>query len=163
MKSLIGRNYATVERTFKSGLPRNKSKDYSLWLTRYDYINVNGIWSDGATIWLSGPVARVIQDPSPALTAGIYKLDMSSDRLTLAPGYADLSDSAGIWSDGTTMWVATSGRLKAYNLADGARRANLDVGLHWGRDPGDIWSDGETIWVTNVGLSAIEAYRLPKP
>ena len=155
--------YTTEQRSFKSGLRRNKSKDYSLWLTRYDYINVNGIWSDGATIWLSGPVARVIQDPSPALTAGIYKLDMSSDRLTLAPGYADLSDSAGIWSDGTTMWVATPGRLKAYNLADGARRANLDVGLHWGRDPGDIWSDGETIWVTNVGLSAIEAYRLPKP
>ena len=155
--------YNTEQRSFKSGLPRDKSKDYSLWLTNNDYINVNGIWSDGATIWLSGPVARVVPDPSPALTAGIYKLDMSSGRLTLAPGYEDLSDSAGIWSDGTTMWVARPGRLKAYSLANGARRANLDVGLHWGRDPGDIWSDGETIWVTNVGLSAIEAYRLPKP
>ena len=133
-------SYDTEQRSFRSGLPRNKSKDYSLWLTNNDYINVNGIWSDGATIWLSGPVARVAPNASPPLTAGIYKLDMSSGRLTLAPGYADLSDSAGIWSDGTTIWVATPGRLKAYSLANGARRANLDVGLHWGRDPGDIWS-----------------------
>ena len=156
-------SYDTEQRSFRSGLPRNKSKDYSLWLTNNDYINVNGIWSDGATIWLSGPVARVVPNARPPLTAGIYKLDMSSGRLSLATGYEDLSESAGIWSDGTTMWVARPGRLKAYNLADGARRANLDVGLHWGRDPGDIWSDGETIWVTNFGLSAIEAYRLPKP
>ena len=99
---------------------------------------------------------------TPKPPGGLYQINMASAALTKAPGFEGLGDGAGIWSDGTTMWVATPGRLKAYNLANGARRPNLDVGLHWGREPGDIWSDGETIWVTYRTEQTIEAYRLPQ-
>ena len=90
--------------------------------------------------------------------------------MAIAPGYDGHGTSYGLWSDGTTMWVATdSGWLRAYDLNSGVRSAEFDIRIQteydsqnntYGMPPGDIWSDGETIWVTNrIGL--IDAYRLP--
>ena len=65
----------------------------------------------------------------------------------------------GIWSDGTTIWVADNGddKLYAYTLADGARVSETtggtttypkDVDLDSGNgSPRGIWSDRTTIWV----------------
>ncbi|MBC6401042.1 MAG: cadherin repeat domain-containing protein, partial [Ekhidna sp.] len=73
----------------------------------------------------------------------------------------------GIWSDGTTMWVANSNfedsKLYAYTLATGARVANKDINGLRNADhyyPGDIWSNGTTYWVR--GGDKIYAYRSPK-
>ena len=65
----------------------------------------------------------------------------------------------GIWSDGTTMWVADegndepySGKIYAYDLATKARDASkdfdtlIDAGNIY---PIGIWSDGTTMWVAN--------------
>ena len=79
------------------------------------------------------------------------------------PGYdGHVGSSYGLWSDGTTMWVATdSGWLRAYDLDTGVRSAEFDIRIQtYGMPPGDIWSDGETIWVTNRG-GKIDAYHLP--
>ena len=81
--------------------------------------------------------------------------------MAIAAGYDGHGDSYGLWSDGTTMWVAAYGWLRAYDLDTGIRRAALDVRLRSYRmTPGDIWSDGETIWVTNR-IGTIDAYELP--
>ena len=82
--------------------------------------------------------------------------------MDIAPGYDGHSTSYGLWSDSTTMWVATdSGWLRAYVLNSGIRSAEFDIRIQtYGMPPGDMWSDGDTIWVTNR-TGKIDAYRLP--
>ena len=71
----------------------------------------------------------------------------------------------GIWSDGTTMWVAEDDdeKLYAYRLSDGSRDSAKDFDTlkeSGNTNPSEIWSDGTTMWVLdNVGKK-IYAYRL---
>ncbi len=140
----------TSDRTFNTPFARRAAMDYNL-----RGLHVNGIWSDGSTIWLSG-VLLSGQQPR-----GIYTLDVAtrtiaeSDRFGHFPAY-------GIWSDGTTMWAASRDWLRAYVLDTGERRPLLDIKLRnvSSMPPGGIWSDNETIWVTNP-IGRIDAYALP--
>ena len=118
---------------------------------------VRGIWASGSHTWLSGP--------SSGLSANdvyTYRFGRSFE-IAEAPGYdGHTGASNGLWSDGTTMWVATwSGWLRAYHLNSGIRSAEFDIRIQtYGMPPGDMWSDGETIWVTNR-TGKIDAYHLP--
>ena len=87
--------------------------------------------------------------------------DAAKDFDTLAA--AENSDPRGIWSDGTTMWVADelTNKIYAYNLGTKQRDAAKDFDtLHTvGNDrPEDIWSDGITMWV--LDRVKIYAYNL---
>ena len=68
----------------------------------------------------------------------------------------------GIWSDGTTLWVADFDRkLYAYNLSDGTRDADRDITLGGQNNvPRGIWSDGTTLWVADFDDAKIYAYQL---
>ena len=69
----------------------------------------------------------------------------------------------GIWSDGTTMWVAdwADNKLYAYVLATKAHDPTKDIALTGGNaDPRGIWSDGTTIWVADVIDDKLYAYVL---
>ena len=140
-----GQNYTTVDEPFKSPFG---------FVRKFDLLRgpltVRGIWASGAKVWLSGP------------TAGVYTINLDTGQGAIAPGYDGHGDSYGLWSDGTTMWVAAgSGWLRAYDLNSGIRSAEFDIRIQtYAMTPGDIWSDGETIWVTNR-IGAIDAYRLP--
>ena len=142
-----GQSYTTADENFKS--PFGFVREFDLPLGP---LTVRGIWANSTQVWLSGP------------TAGVYTLALGgSRRMNIAPGYdGHTGSSNGLWSDGTTMWVAAdSGWLRAYNLNSGSRRAEFDIRIQtYGMTPGDIWSDGETIWVTNR-MGNIDAYRLP--
>ena len=73
------------------------------------------------------------------------------------------ADPQGIWSAGTTMWVADDedDKLYAYTLATGARDASKDISLHTDNgDPQGIWSDETTIWVVDDGDDKLYAYTL---
>ena len=83
--------------------------------------------------------------------------------------HSDNGLPAGIWSDGTTIWVADSGDVKlyAYALADGTRQdgtggaTNKEFALH--SDNGSlagIWSDDTTIWVADSDDVKLYAYAL---
>ena len=118
---------------------------------------IRGIWASTGRVWVSGP--------SSGLSAGgVYAFNLSPNySVDKVPGYDGHGGSSyGLWSDGTTMWVATdSGWLRAYDLNSGDRSAEFDIRIQtYGMPPGDIWSDGETIWVTNRG-GKIDAYLLP--
>ena len=120
-------------------------------------LTVWGIWANDTRVWLSGP--------SSGLSAGVYTFPFArSHEVAEAPGYdGHIGASYGLWSDGTTMWVATNlGWLRAYNLTSGIRRARVrhPDAQTYAMPPGDIWSDGETIWVTNR-IGTIDAYELP--
>ena len=111
---------------------------------------IRGIWGNASNLWYNGP-------PS-----GMQIVNLSNGQTTLAPGYDGHEYGHGLWSDGTTMWVATSsGWLRAYDLHTGDRTAEFDIRIRtYSMWPGDIWAHGGTIWVTNRG-GEIDAYRLP--
>ena len=73
----------------------------------------------------------------------------------------------GIWSDGTTMWVAdlTNRSILAYTLSTGARDSTKDFsqGLLQGASneaPRGMWSDGTTLWVVNSTPRNLYAWTL---
>ncbi len=69
----------------------------------------------------------------------------------------------GIWSDGTTMWVADfeDRRLYAYNVSDGSRAAEDDFRLVAENNlPVGIWSDGTTMWVSDFQDGKLYAYNM---
>ena len=79
--------------------------------------------------------------------------------------------SGGIWTDGTTMWVAefndeadpTIWHAYAYKLTPGAdygaRDADKDISLQ-GADAEALWSDGTTLWILQQGPDGAYAYDL---
>ena len=76
---------------------------------------------------------------------------------------AGIDDPQGIWSDGTTVWVADTedDKLYAYNLSDRMRDDARDISLGAGNgDPGGIWSDGTIIWVADGSDQELYAYNL---
>ena len=82
-------------------------------------------------------------------------------HFTLAAGNRNPS---GIWSDGTTVWVADDAdrKLYAYNLPAKARVSGKDFTTLDASNvlPADIWSDGTTMWVAERGLAKLYAYRM---
>ena len=71
----------------------------------------------------------------------------------------------GIWSDGTTMWVAdsTDAKIYAYRMSDGTGDSakDFDTLVAAGNTfPGGIWSDDTTMWVVDITDAKIYAYRM---
>ena len=85
-----------------------------------------------------------------------------------ASDFNTLSDAGndhpvGLWSDGTTLWVADDfdDKLFAYKTSDKTRDATKDFTLTADNSfPIDIWSDGATLWVADDGGDKIFAYRM---
>ena len=130
-----------------------------------------GLWSDGTTLWVlsewnSGQVLTYSLADGTRLTEGEVTLPdgvtpgSSSFRLT-GNGFP-----AGLWSDGTTLWVADYfGGVRAYRLADGARLETDDLpddvlAAAGNSAPTGLWSDGEFLWVTDHWQYQVFAYRL---
>ena len=72
-------------------------------------------------------------------------------------GAAGNFEPEGIWSDGTTMWVADDGfldteKIYAYAMASGDRDPGKDfntLDAAGNGDPEGIWSNGTTMWVAD--------------
>ena len=89
-----------------------------------------------------------------------WKADDDLDGL-IAAGQ---QQAAGIWSNGTTIWVTDPGnkRLTAYNR-DGTRNSSEDFNaLAEGQNaqPAGIWSNGTTMWVADGHLGNLFAYNM---
>ena len=80
-------------------------------------------------------------------------------------GAIGIDGLAGMWSDGTTMWVADreDDKIYAFNLADKTRDPDKDfdmLGTQIQR-PAGLWSDGQTMWVSEYfGGRRLYAYNL---
>ena len=148
-----GQNYTTANEDFSSPFTFAGALDLSRGPQ-----TIRGIWANATTGWISGPSHGL----SPS---GVYTFRLDNPReVAKATGYDGHGASWGLWSDGTTMWVATdTGWIRAYELGTGVRRAEFDIPIAtYATPPGDIWSDGETIWVTNR-IGRIDAYWLFGP
>ena len=82
---------------------------------------------------------------------------------------SDNASTRGIWSDGTTIWVAdsTDDAVYAYALADGTRQdgtngtTDREFDLHSDNTaPQGIWSDLDTLWVADSSDNKLYAYVL---
>ena len=71
------------------------------------------------------------------------------------------TEPSGIWSNGTTIWIAdvSTAKLYAYSQAGGARNGDKDIALGAAMmAPTGVWSDGATMWV--IGPVEMTAVRL---
>ena len=84
----------------------------------------------------------------------IAELDGGNDRAT------------GVWSDGTTLWVADNAdgagdALYAYDRETGERVEEREFALHeTNRAPRGFWSDRSVVWVSDSGQERLFAYDL---
>ena len=136
-----------------------------------------GIWSDGATMWVAdfnaGKIFAYLLPQPKLATADIpFARDPAADLGRM--GFAGNGDAAGIWSDGTTMWVAdhddnyiyaygmsSGGRvLKGFELDDEGFNLNPFAPTSGNNNATDIWSDGTTMWVADHHDDHVYAYRL---
>ena len=96
----------------------------------------------------------------PALTGDMTHVpDRDFDTLRAAGN----RNPTGIWSDGTTMWVADrSAKIYAYNMRTRARDRGRDFNTLAAENesPAGIWSDGTTMWVVDLADGRIYAYNM---
>ena len=98
---------------------------------------------------------------TPAHVAGQRYAGKDFDTLDAAGN----DSPSGIWSDGTTMWVADrdDDKLYAYNVATKARDAAKDfttLSAAGNEDPYGLWSDGTTLWVADHADGKLYAYKM---
>ncbi len=126
-----------------------------------------GIWSDGTTMWVADDAQGLWfeedNDKIYAYVLATRARDPSKDFNSLNATGND--DPEGIWSDGTTMWVADQSdeKLYAYDVTTGNRVRTRDFNTleAAGNDePTGIWSDGTTMWVADVWRNKIYAYSM---
>ncbi len=100
--------------------------------------------------------------PSPSTVD--YEWTVKRDIEELASGH---DQPAGMWSDGTTLWIAHNGdgaddAIYAYDARTGEHVEDREFELdERNRAPRGIWSDGEgVVWVSDSGRNHLFAYDL---
>ena len=133
------------------------------------------LWSDGTTMWVSDWDDDKIYTYNARGLVNTNSLNSVLTRIAFGRhlptrDFNTLFDagntvSRGIWSDGTTMWVADTDddKLYAYSLSTKARVPAQDfntLSAASNNTPEGIWSDGTTLWVADWTDSKIYAYDL---
>ena len=118
-----------------------------------------GIWSDGATMWVTDPLDNKIY----AYHTSNMSRDSSRDFNTLSA--AGNTEAWGIWSDGATMWVGdvSDSKIYAYHTSNMSRDSSRDFNTLSGAgntSPRGIWSDDATMWVGDDVADRIYAYKM---
>ena len=142
------------------------TKDISL---HSDNGSSKGIWSDATTIWVADDEDDKLY--AYALSDGTRQDGTGSTTDMEFSLHTDNGDPAGIWSDGTTIWVAnsvtTGTNLFAYTLSDGSRDTGKEFELRKpSGKPFGIWSDGSYMWAVhevgnNTGVgNRVYAYEM---
>ena len=126
-----------------------------------------GMWGNSTSVWLVDGRSKKLKAYS--IASGSFGNRERSKDINVS---SNNTRPYGIWSDGTTMWVANRAVLdhdtrvvSAYRLSDGSYQANKSFTLDAGNDDArGIWSDGTTMWVLqSKGRSAsskMYAYKL---
>ena len=115
----------------------------------------SGIWSDGTSVWVGdvtdGTGGRIIKYSMTGTYESTFDLH-NTDRLASNNN----THPAGIWSDGTTLWVVDNrdDRAYAYVLSSGARDATKDIETTGGNSsPITIHSNSDIILIGDTDRS----------
>ena len=162
LDTLLGRLYAYRLSDGSHSRRQTWYRDPQVSVSSLEHHPGIGLWSDRTTMWIADhlsdrvyayvPETRETDDHGPLLTGARVDEKALFGLSAVGNEYA-----AGIWSDGTTMWVAdkSDAKVYAYDLATGRQDvtrefALLDVpGIVSNTNPSGIWSDGTTMWVAN--------------
>ncbi len=150
-----------------SDTTRDSSKDVTL---DADNGSAHGLSCDSTHLW-------VANDTSSHLISKIfvYLRSDGSHASTLDIGAGTLSPSntdgtinnhrpSGMWSNGTTLFVAdhVDEKIYAYQLADRTRDDDKNLSLDTDNaDPEGLWFDGRVLWVVDSSDVQLYAYDLP--
>ena len=117
----------------------------------------NPTWGHGFAIL---PPPSEATQPTPPTLSPAFTRNPAADFTTLQA--AGNTQARGIWSDGTTMWVADlAGQLYAYDLGTKDHVPAEDfatLNAAGNTRPQGIWSDGATMWVADYAEEKIYAY-----
>ena len=158
-----GANAVTIEvaaadglatKTYNLGINRGVNSQYG-WAAHHDIDTLKlggnrdprGIWANSGNFYIADFQLEKIY---------AYNRDGARDSTK------DIDTSTfsnGIWSDGTTLWVAysASSTLSAYTLAGGSRDNSADITL--GASSRGVWGNSTTIWAVNEETDKLEAYQ----
>ena len=138
-----------------------RDEDKDITLASANGFARGGIWSNEETMWV-GNDAGPDKIFAYKLTPGPDYGDRDSGRDIDLPGAN--TNPAGLWSDGTTVWVVDNAtdQLFAYNLSSKASDEDKEFDLDTDNaNPRGITSDGRTMWVADLADDKIYAYLLP--
>ena len=128
---------------------RDEDKDFD-GLEGVDGLDVQGIWSDGVTMW----VVDSAHDRVRALNVLTGEPDTGKD--IHPPGNSETGSIRGIWSDGDSMWVSDSAADKVYSYnmpaLDSTHLRNVLVNS---QDAAGSTVDG--VWYATVASTATQA------
>ena len=114
----------------------------------------DGLWSDGATLWVVDTDDRMLYAYDLASKARDSGNDVILSRNTRPLGLA---------SDGLTLWVSDdqAGTVYAYPVPGASSAPGPDVPLHPANaSPSALWTDGATLWVAEDTDGRLYAYDL---
>ena len=126
----------------------------------------SGPWTDEATTPSDGETGNSLvpaSDPDGGGGSGLSPFARNTAQDINMP-FSNRSPE-GLWSDGTTMWVADwfDDKLYAYNLSTKERDPGKDFDTLSGagnNSTTSIWSDGTTMWVADWSDDKLYAYNL---
>ena len=137
---------------------------------------IRGVWANETTIYVTPHHVPKVFAYTRATGARDESKDIETNQGSRLTEYGS---KAGIWSDGTTMWVLNygygedmngmevgdgTGKVFAFNLNDGVRDTTKEFPLHLDSKPSytarGIWSDGTTVWVSDWDAAKLFAYTL---
>ena len=127
---------------------RDPDKDFTLTPISGGIFFVDGIWSDGTTMF-------AIDGRTPNGTLRAYNLITKAREQAKEFGLGN-AVFYGLWSDGITLWAGVlQKRILAFNLSaripDTDKNFNALAGI--GQSYG-LWSNGLTMWVENISASS---------
>ena len=99
--------------------------------------------------------------PSPSLVDFEWNVKRDIEAL-----YGGHDEPTGMWSDGTTLWLAHNGdgaddAVYAYDLESGERVEDREFELDdANRAPRGVWSDESVIWISDSGQNKLFAHDL---
>ena len=163
----------TISVPLTNGLPATQA-DYAFeppsskpaWLTLSDIGTISGevptnapLGSTAYTVKVTGKGIYAGETGNVTFTLNVFGGDF--DTLSAAGN----RNPQGIWSDGTTMWVAdyVDDKIYAYSMSTKARESAKDFNTliaAGNSNPQGIWSDGTTMWVADYVDDKIYAYSM---
>ena len=109
---------------------------------------VAGLWSDGTTVWAADPVSFGARLYAWNAATGAYE---PARNIAL---HAANANAAGVWSDGSVLYVLDSAdrRVYAYAVGTYARNTAREFVLHASNSaPSGLWGDRNALWVGDAG------------
>ena len=126
-----------------------------------------GMWCDGTTVYVANDGATTANKVfAYTISSGTHDSSKDFEELYLSTNTAaqNAETPRGIWSNGTTMFVADDGNdnVFAYKHSDESQDSDKNLALSGDNDnPRGMWFDGRVLWVVDGTDDKLYAYDLP--